>query len=212
MIRVDQGDEANMCGRLMLESDVTEIPRRFNLPFKDSAAWSSFGAKSDTSPGVKIPVVYPDRIETTLWGWWFWQKNKVGKDVKRLVINTREDTILEKLSLTDKRYSEAISAHRVLIPTNGFYEWPNKQRTLFTIENEHLFALGGLVFKSKNQDGSIVDCVSIITVPPNDQMKQYHDRMPMYVPESKYDEWLRGSLNFPKLKEYFHPEVKYLVI
>lgn len=200
-----------MCGRLFIEEDVTQMTERFHLPFVGVDSWIATPKKDDTSPGINIPVVYKDRIQPTLWGWWFWQKNKDGKQVKRLVINTREDTILEKLTMRDSRYGEAISAHRVLIPTNGFYEWPNKQRNLFTIKDEPLFALGGLVFESKNQDGSVVSCVSIITVPPNEQMKQYHDRMPMYVAQSKYDEWLRGGLTFSKLKDYFHPEVSYRV-
>lgn len=200
-----------MCGRLMLEEDVTEIPRHFNLPFFDVDSWSKFKHKDDTSPGVKIPVVYPDRIETILWGWWFWQKNKVGKEVKRLIINTREDTLLEKLSLNDRKYSDIVSHHRVLIPCNGFFEWPGKQKTLFTIPNEHLFALGGLVFPSKTEDGKIIQCVSIITVPPNEQMSLYHDRMPLYVPERRYDEWLSGEITVKELRKFFEPEVSYQV-
>ena len=51
--------------------------------------------------------------------------------------------------------------------------------------------------------------VSIITVPPSEQMKQYHDRMPMYVPQSRYTEWVSGK-NL-EIASFLKPQVEYKV-
>lgn len=199
-----------MCGRLFTEQDITLKAERLQLPFIEMEAWNSLENKNDVPPGVKILVAYKDRIQPTLWGWWFWQKNKLGKQVKRLVINTRNDTLVKKLQMGDSKYQEAMRTKRVLVLTNGFYEWPEKKQTLFKVPSKKLFALAGLVFQSKNADGSTVEAVSIITVPPNDDFSKYHDRMPLIIPEDRYTEWLNTpDMSLEQLQSFLNVDVAY---
>lgn len=163
------------------------------MPFLDKDQWLLEPHKDDVTPGRRIPVVYSDHIQLTLWGWWFWKTGVSGKRVKNLVINTRDDTLRSKLAGHDRKYEEVFHQHRVLVPAHGFYEWPRKIKTKFNINNGKMFALAGLIFPSEDQQGQVVDCVSIITVPASKQMSQYHDRMPLVIPEHLYGDWLGRS-------------------
>jgi putative SOS response-associated peptidase YedK len=188
----------------MTEQDITLKAESFNLPIIQPGLWEAVPNKLDVPPGSHVLVVYKDRIQPTLWGWWFWKKNKLGKDVKNIVINTRAETLFEKLEMGDPKYLEAISTRRVLVLTNGFYEWPNKTKTLVQVRGETSFALAGLVFKSKQADGTIVEAVSIITVPADEEFAKVHDRMPVVVSSDRYGEWVDGGvLSLARVKSFF---------
>ncbi|WP_374030012.1 SOS response-associated peptidase family protein [Bdellovibrio bacteriovorus] len=194
----------------MTEQDITLKAEKFNLPIVEPGLWASVEKKDDLSPGSHVLVVYKDRIQPTLWGWWFWKKNKLGKPVKNMVINTRVETLFEKIEMGDPKYLEVISAKRVLILANGFFEWPDKKKTLLQVPGENAFALAGLAFKSKQANGTVVETVSIITIPPDDDFLKFHNRMPVAVPPERYTEWLAGGpFTVDQLNNFFKSHLQF---
>jgi len=117
----------------------------------------------------------------------FWAKeSKVGYSM----INARAETVTTKPS-----FREPFKKRRCLIPVDGFYEWRRvgKEKTPYFIHraDDAPFAFAGLWDGWKPpQSGETIESCSIITTTPNEMMAQIHDRMPVILPESAYEEWL----------------------
>ncbi len=123
---------------------------------------------SDTVPVRTAPEIYLPM------SWGFTSFNK------RLVINARSETALEK-----PMFKEAMLERRCLIPASGYYEWETvngkKQRYAFYEENALLF-LAGCYRKEKDED---LFRFVILTRDASDHFRYVHDRMPVIIPRSK---------------------------
>lgn len=68
------------------------------------------------------------------------------------------------------------------MPLKGSYEWqaqpPHWQRTVryyITLNDQDVFALAGLWARSSKADGTVVESMTIITMPANALMKEIHN-------------------------------------
>jgi putative SOS response-associated peptidase YedK len=104
-------------------------------------------------------------------------------------INAKAETIAEKPA-----FRSSFKSKRCLIPCDGFYEWKNtpsgKIPYYIFLKNHDLFAFAGLYDDWKDETGKSIRTFSIITVPPNQAMKNIHNRMPAILKINNEREWL----------------------
>ena len=68
------------------------------------------------------------------------------------------------------------------------------------------FAFAGLWEEWNSSDGSQILSATIITTEPNDLVKTIHNRMPVILPESAYDQWLfPGEVDSHSLQPLLRP-------
>jgi putative SOS response-associated peptidase YedK len=122
------------------------------------------------------------------------------------MINARGETVASKPA-----FRSALKHRRCLIPADGFYEWKKvdagKQPHLIRFADARPFAFAGLWERWLPSDGGgVVDSCTIITTTPNELVRSLHDRMPVILPPSAFDEWLRPEpLAAPRLDELLAP-------
>ena len=94
----------------------------------------------------------------------------------------------EKITTTPS-FSDAIVSRRCLIPADGFYEWETmgsiKQPYCFEVGKRELFAFAGVWDEWSGRRGC-----AIITTAANPLVAEIHDRMPVILDPSKYNDWL----------------------
>ena len=132
-----------------------------------------------------------------------WAKDmKIGSKT----INARSETVAEKPA-----FRSAIKHRRCLIIADGFYEWQpqgkKKQPYYFTMANSEPFAFAGLWENWESPEGENIVSCSIITTAANETVQPVHDRMPVILPDTAWEEWLDPAVNsaqqvLPLLKPY----------
>jgi putative SOS response-associated peptidase YedK len=104
------------------------------------------------------------------------------------MINARSETAAEKPT-----FRKALQERRCLVPTTGFYEWKTdgdrKQPYLFRREDGAPFAIAG-ISDFYDTDGGIAQACAVLTTSGSAFMRQFHERMPVIVPEAAWDRWL----------------------
>jgi putative SOS response-associated peptidase YedK len=119
------------------------------------------------------------------------------------MINARAETLAEKPS-----FKNPFKRRRCLIPADGFYEWQKmpgekaKTPIFIHLKNRKPFAFAGLWEIWNSNDGSQIYSTTIITTEPNEMMKPIHNRMPVILDPSDYDQWLAPDEVTP---EYMTP-------
>ncbi len=183
-----------MCGRFVSASPPDEIAKYFDAEAPDAVLEPSY----NVAPTNDIYAVTSDgsvrHVEAFHWGLVpIWAKDpKIGSKM----INARAEGIETK-----NAYRAAFKRRRCLIPADGFYEWKKvpgqKKKQPFFIHrpDDEPIAFAGLweVWKGPdkdNPDPHPLRSTTIITTTPNEPMAEIHDRMPVILPPSKWDEWL----------------------
>jgi putative SOS response-associated peptidase YedK len=118
-----------------------------------------------------------------------WSKEVKGPPL----INARAEGIDTKPS-----FRNAIRQRRCLIPADGFYEWtgPAKKRHPydFRLHGKKPFAFAGLWERWHGGDDQPLESCTIITTAANDVVRPYHDRMPVMLPKTAWEQWLDPEL------------------
>ena len=179
-----------MCGRFTLKAK----PERIKAEFKAAVLPEAAGfERFNIAPSQMIDAVLNNekkRIVTQLkWGLVpSWAKDP---DIGNRMINARSETITEKPS-----FREAFKKRRCIIPSSGFYEWQKsasggKQPYYFYLKEKEVFGFAGLYEEwIDNQTGELLETCTIITTEANAVLKPVHDRMPVILAATDYDEWL----------------------
>ena len=177
-----------MCGRFCLDSTGQTLQRIFRADGGDEIV-----PRYNIAPGQQAPVVLQDRkgprsIRMHKWG----LVPRWAKDAKigHRMINARAETVAEKPS-----FRQPLKSGRCLVPTTGFYEWQAidgaKQPWLFHLDrSETVFAFAGLHERWSSPDGEVLDTFTIITTEANEQVRPFHHRMPVILPEMTWHAWL----------------------
>lgn len=89
---------------------------------------------------------------------------------------------------------------RCLVPVSSFFEWPIldgvKRKVRISMVDGSPFAFAG-IWEDWIGPGSPPDIrtsFTIITCKPSSEMANYHDRMPVIIAPSDYDDYLQGTL------------------
>ncbi len=134
------------------------------------------------------------------------------------LINARVETVATKPA-----FRRAFATRRCLLPADGYYEWqatgarqggrPVKQPWFIHPADPGLLTMAGIYEFWKAPDGTWLTTCSIITTTATDQLGHLHDRMPMVVAPSVWDDWLDPGfagdphelLHVPALELTAHP-------
>jgi putative SOS response-associated peptidase YedK len=197
-----------MCGRFTLTLDSKQI--------QDAYPWLNVPAgiqpRYNVAPSQPIAVVPNDgkqRLDFYVWGLIpSWAKDP---NIGNRMINARGETLAEKPS-----FRNAYKRRRCLILADGFYEWKKAEGSkskipmFIHLKDRQPFAFAGLWELWNAPDGSQIYSATIITTEPNSMMKSIHNRMPVILPQSAYEEWLspgeRDSRDLAPLLGPFPPE------
>lgn len=110
------------------------------------------------------------------------------------LINARAETVAIKPA-----FRAAFRYRRCLIPADGFYEWAKtngrKQPYFFRLPNDQLFAFAGLWEAWEGPDHTYLETATIITTEANEQVRKFHDRMPVILLPEQYSRWLDPSVS-----------------
>jgi putative SOS response-associated peptidase YedK len=194
-----------VCGRYAAAAEEAELVEEFRI---DEVAGPLPPARFNIAPTDPVPAVWarpsrdtpgePVRQLTTLrWGLVpSWASSPTG--AARL-INARLETVAEKPS-----FRKALAVRRCLLPAVGYYEWytvadpaggkSRKQPVFIRPRDGGLFVMAGLYefWRDPSEgtgDGWLRTC-TIITTRATDSLGHVHDRMPVTVPRSAWDDWL----------------------
>ncbi|CAJ1501672.1 SOS response-associated peptidase [[Mycobacterium] kokjensenii] len=111
-----------------------------------------------------------------------------------LLINARA----EKLTTTPA-YRGSAERRRCLVPMDGYYEWragpetaPRARKTPFYIHGDGttLFAAGVWSSWRRDRRSAAVCSVAIITTAAVGELAEIHHRMPLLLPENRWESWL----------------------
>ena len=134
-----------------------------------------FHGRYNIAPTQKVATLRADgRVAECRWGF-------VHPKSTAPIINARIETLAER-----PMFKDLLSAHRCLIPADGFYEWKERQPYYFQTLEKQLFAFAGLW-----RDGRCV----VITRPADENMHGIHHRMPFILPASHWNRWLENTPN-----------------
>lgn len=149
-----------------------------------------FEDELDNAPGSWRTVVgLQDNERTLVTMRWGFQMQVQGKN--KLVFNAKSEDVLDS-----KLWKARFSTTRCIIPASGFYEWKKvngKTGPKFdvTVPGESLFGFAGLWGDWTNpKTNQLEKTFSIFTTAPNERFAEYHNRQPVILDPSEYDEWL----------------------
>lgn len=183
-----------MCGRYVLLSSAKEIADEFELSGFPEVEPRYNISPSQEAPAIRVdPGTTPPKRELVLLRWGLipsWTKDT--SSVKEL-INARCETIAFKPA-----FRSSFKKGRILIPSNGFYEWKRldsgkRQAYLIHFEGFKLFAFAGIFDEWKTPSGEIIKTYAIVTTTSADSIKSIHDRMPVVVSSKDYRLWLEST-------------------
>lgn len=182
-----------MCGRYTLTANTQKLAEAFSgveVP-------AELPPRYNIAPSQAIAVVANNgqhKVEFFQWGLIpSWAKDaKIGSQM----INARAETVGEKPS-----FKNAYKRRRCLILADGFYEWKkegDKTKTPMYIRlaSGEPFAFAGLWEMWQKTEDTILSC-TIITTEPNELMAQIHNRMPVILPPTAYEQWLDPAERTP---------------
>ncbi|MDZ7717850.1 MAG: SOS response-associated peptidase [Balneolaceae bacterium] len=162
----------------------------------------------NVAPTHEMPVAFVDEngkriLDTMHWGFMGW-KPKPGKK-PFLPINTRDDSLLEK-----PMWKKPFIKSRCIVPASGFYEWAGKKgnKTPHYIypTKEKFMGFAGIFSDLAPEDKASNKSYSIITTKPNKVMEDIHDRMPVILHPSEFDDWLNPDNQDPDyLTDFLRP-------
>ena len=175
-----------MCGRFVLTTTTEQIQQSFGVDDVPSIA-----PRYNIAPTQEVLVIRQNgggsRYAGMLrWGLIpHWAKDPA---IGNKMINARSETAHEKPS-----FRNPIRYHRCLIPASGFVEWlqenGRKQPWYIHRKDGDLLAFAGIWDSWKGAEGTIESC-SILTTAANTLVAKIHDRMPVILSASEYDQWL----------------------
>ena len=188
-----------MCGRYVQASSPTLLADRFGVTEIRPAA-AEHEPDYNVTPRRDVPVIGEGdggrALDLVRWGLIpSWAKDpKIGDRQ----INARAETVAVKPA-----FRKAFQARRCIIPADGFYEWrklpgaeskrPAKQPYFIHRVDREPLAFAGLWERWKDReddDAEWIRSCAIITTDANETLRLVHNRMPVVLPETAWDEWL----------------------
>ena len=194
-----------MCGRFTLTADPADLMEAFSWINFGNAKFSPRYNIAPTQPLAVVPNTGENKLDFFTWGLVpFWAKDPA---IGNRMINARSETLSEKPS-----FKNAFKRRRCLILADGFFEWQkipgekSKIPTYIHMKDNKPFVFAGLWEEWNSPDGSQILSTTIITTSPNELVAPIHNRMPVILPESAYEQWLTpGEADTQKLSPLLYP-------
>ncbi|MBP1873562.1 putative SOS response-associated peptidase YedK [Ensifer adhaerens] len=186
-----------MCGRFTQMMTWPELVRLYRL--NDKHDGRNTPPRYNIAPTQTVPFVHNDKEGNQVLEdgrWWlvpFWAKEMP----KIALFNARSEDAEKKPSFRD-----AYKTKRCLIPADGFYEWTKaedggKDPWFIHLPDREPFSFAGLW---AHNDALDVTSCTILTMAAGDPMQQLHDRQPIILDPTAYDEWLSAETSVADAK------------
>lgn len=186
-----------MCGRYAQAQGMDEIIERFDLD--SSLVDKSLPLNWNIAPTNEIYIIRDNQsgriLDSASWGLIApWQKNFTeARNSQSHAINARSESIHEKPT-----FRQAFRTTRCLIPATGYYEWatslgkyPPKQPFYICSQDESKsLSIAGIWSTWKSESGAQIQSAAIITREAVGELATIHSRMPVFMPEDRWDIWL----------------------
>jgi putative SOS response-associated peptidase YedK len=190
----------SMCGRYSLHQTAAKLAEVFEL--KAEPDWTPRYNIAPSQPVAALLNLSDRSFRLLRWGLIpSWAKDST---IGYKLINARAETVAEKPS-----FRSAFKQHRCLILADGFYEWkreqPKKQPYYFQLVDGQPFAFAGLWERWQGNEESPIDSCTIITTAANQLLALVHDRMPVILASSDYEQWLDPDTPPEQLHHLLHP-------
>jgi putative SOS response-associated peptidase YedK len=190
-----------VCGRFSLGVDTDRLVAEFG----PGAAELPHGPRFNIAPTQDVAAVAlgPEglRFGTLRWGL---VPAAARGPARRPLINARSETVARRPS-----FAQGFQRRRCWILADGFYEWatePDGSRVPWHISlpDGSPFAFAGLWDRWEGEGGPLLSC-AILTTRPAPAVARVHDRMPVILPRSERDAWLRPDADPRHLAAILRP-------
>ena len=183
-----------MCGRYRRTTSEEELARRYHIaipPHRDLPISWNIAPTQDVLAIRFNPETKQRTLDNLRWGlipnW------ATDPKIAYKTINARVESVD-----TAPSYRQAFRKRRCLIPSDGFYEWKKvvggKIPYSISMNDDSPFVFAGLWEGWKDPaNGEWLRTCTIITGEPNELVREIHTRMPVILPEERYDAWLSGE-------------------
>ena len=206
-----------MCGRYAQTEEMRDLVEHFAV----TGSFPEIGlpANWNIAPTNQIYVVRNDasnRRELAIASWGMiapWLKDESEARISQSrAINARSESVFEKLT-----FRNAFKSHRCLVPADGYYEWATalgryKSKQPFYISNKDgsPLAMAGIWSEWKSPTGKVWQTAAIITREAVGKLSSIHSRMPLMLPEDRWESWLdlhlQDSDTARALMDVAHPD------
>ncbi|CAN2220224.1 COG2135 Uncharacterized conserved protein [Candidatus Nanopelagicaceae bacterium] len=192
-----------MCGRYAQTADMRELMEQFEVT--GTSPQASLPLNWNIAPTNPIYIVRAnDRtgndadakraLTTVSWGLigpWLTEMQEARASQSR-AINARSESIHEKPT-----FRNAFRSTRCLIPAAGYYEWATamgryspKQPFYISARDGKQLPIAGIWSSWSAPNGEIIETASIITQEAQGELATIHSRMPVFMPQDRWDVWL----------------------
>jgi putative SOS response-associated peptidase YedK len=191
-----------MCGRYATTRTATDLSAIFDAidstDLDESIAVDYNVAPTDPVPIIRMSASASGRVlSVARWGlvppW------ATDRRVGARMINARAETVA-----TTRAFAKPFAVRRCLIPATGWYEFapvpdkPRKQPYFMTPSSGEPVVFGGLWSVWGQPDERLLTC-SIVTTEALGDLRQVHDRMPLFLGADRWREWLTATTDLGAL-------------
>lgn len=171
-----------MCGRFTLTTkDFGKVASELGAELEESLA-SAWKPRYNIAPTDAHPVLVEDagkrKLQPATWGF-------RRKGIPTLWINAKSETAAK-----NGLFKRAFADRRCAVPADGFLEWQGTARQRrpmwFHAPDGGLLLFAGLWDERDGQRS-----FTVLTTAANELVAPVHDRMPVLLPRSRVDAWLR---------------------
>jgi putative SOS response-associated peptidase YedK len=195
-----------MCGRFAQIEPVDVIAQRLQV---EEVLVQHTAPRYNIYPGEDIVALVQTpgkKLVELRWGLVpYWTKDPSSF---KPLINARVETVVQKPS-----FKRAFLNNRCIVPASGFYEWKKEgtKKIPYFITVEDFFGFAGIFDSITINDRQIHTC-AILTTAANEQMSNIHNRMPVIIPQSEFDQWINKETTSENLQKLMQPFNDKLVI
>ncbi len=130
-------------------------------------------------------------------------------DSGKHVINARAETAAQRAMFRD-----ALWARRCVVPSTGFYEWEHdpagkaRGKYRFRLPGRGMLYMAGLYQLMLDHKGVKAWRFAILTTAANEDMRPYHDRMPVVLQAEERRLWLESPLHAQMIMDRAGPRLE----
>ena len=197
-----------MCGRYSLTTSNDNLAQRFDFNPNDAKLLQS---NNITPSKLALIIASPKGQRLPAPMTWGFPSQRPDNGPYSRIINARSETAADKPT-----FSYSFANRRCLVPANSFFESKptqyGKRPYRIQLNSGAPFAIAG-IWKPRHTSGAkpIFEFV-ILTVPPNDQVAEIHDRMPAILLPQHEALWLDPSFQDPaELRQLLQPYPSHLM-
>lgn len=180
-----------MCGRFALDQETDELIQEFVASGGDFRDWRPSYSIAPTDP---VPIVrervrsetgeVERTVDAALWDF----HPAFIRESKRPNFNARLETVA-----TNGMWKGAFASSRALVPMRGYYEWTGeagakRAHFLHSADGAILAAAGIYTARKVGEEWQL--STAIITRPARDASGEIHDRMPVFLEQGAWGDYL----------------------